>query len=375
MTRKDFLQQLERALSGLKPEMVREILSDYDEYFNDALADGRDEAEVVAALGSPQKLARELKAQSHYRQWEQHRSFANLSRVMVSIAGLGVLNFFLALPFLAYLLFLTVGYIVSLSFLVAGLAVVVGWGSHSLFGWPQFTSDGSGWYIGRHGDYIGRYGDNGAEMALSSDKNDHAGQVWIDNGRLMLNPDDGDRFELKTRRGDSLLVFKQQGKLKVDASQPTVRQLAQIEDGEVSINGRAIRELTLREDSGDVFTARVDDNSRLVQFDASAGGTALKLAANGPKSSILLNDGGSALEISESKIALKDGTDHIQIDALPGLSVGMSALVVGLGLLLSGALGLVFCVWLTRLTWRVLVSYVKYQIELVSGKDRENAAA
>ncbi|WP_434633110.1 HAAS signaling domain-containing protein [Chromobacterium sp. CV08] len=369
MTRKDFFRQLEQGLSGLKPEMVSEILADYDEYFNDALADGRDEAEVVAALGSPQKLARELKAQSHYRQWQEHRSFANLSRVVASIAGLGVLNFFLAIPFLVYLLCLTVGYITSIAFLMAGLAVVLAWGSHSLFGWPQFTSDGSGWYIGR-------YGDNGAEMAWRSDMSDHAGQVRIDNGSLVLKPDDGDRFELKTRQGESLQVSRSDDKLTVDASQPAVRRLARIADGEVSIDVGAIRELKLKEDSGDVFTARVDDGSRLARVEASAaGGGALKLVASGPDGNISMKDGDSTLEISERSVELKDGMDHIQIDALPGLSVGMSALVVGLLLLLGGSLGLVFCVWLTRLTWRVLVAYVKYQIELVSGKRGESAAA
>ncbi|WP_052942292.1 DUF1700 domain-containing protein [Chromobacterium violaceum] len=369
MTRKEFLKQLEHALSGLRPEAAREILADYDEYFNDALADGRDEAEVVEALGSPQKLARELKAQTHYRQWQEHRSFANLSRVVMSIAGLGVLNFVLAIPFLVYLLFLTIGYIASIGFLMAGLAVVLAWGSHSLFGWPQFTSDGSGWYIGR-------YGDNGAEMAWRSDRSDHAEQVWIDNGLLVLRPDDGDRFELRTRQGEPLLVSRSDDKLTVDASQPAVRQLVRIRDDEVSIDGSAIRELKLKEESGDVFTARVDDGSRLVRVDASsAGGTVLKLVASGPSGSISLKDGDSTLEISERSIELKDGMDHIQIDALPGLSVGMSALVVGLLLLLGGSLGLVFCVWLTRLTWRALVAYVKYQIELVSGKVGENAEA
>ncbi|MBX9297317.1 DUF1700 domain-containing protein [Chromobacterium piscinae] len=368
MTRKEFLRQLEQALSGLKPEAVREILADYDEYFSDAQADGRDEAEVVEALGSPQKLARELKAQTHYRQWQEHRSFANLTRVVASIAGLGVLNFILAIPLLVYLLFLTVGYIASVGFLLSGLAVVLAWGSHSLFGWPQFTSDGSGWYIGR-------YGDSGAEMAWRSEMDDHSGQVWIDKGLLMLEPDDGDRFELKTSQGALLLVSKSGGKLAVDASQPAVRELARVDDGQVSIDGGAIRELKLREDSGDVFTARVDDGKRLETLDVSAGGTVLKLVASGPNGSISLKDGDSTLEISERSIELKDGMDHIQIDALPGLSVGMSALVVGLMLLLGGSLGLVFCVWLTRLTWRALVAYVKYQIELVSGKDGENAAA
>ncbi|WP_168209747.1 DUF1700 domain-containing protein [Chromobacterium paludis] len=368
MTRKAFLSQLEQGLSGLKPEMVREILADYEEYFNDALADGRDEAEVVAALGSPQKLARELKAQTHYKQWQEHRSFTNLSRVMASIAGLGVLNFVLALPFMIYLLFLTIGYIVSVSFLLAGLTVVLAWASHGVFGWPHIGSVDSGWYIGK-------LGDRGAEMAWRSDKDDHAGQVWMDGGRLRLNPDEGDRFELKTGQGETLLVSKLRGKLRVDASQPAVREMAQVDGQEVNLNDTAIRELTLHEESGDVFTARVDKEQGLVRVMGDTGGTELKFNASGPKGSLSIKDGDSSLEITESKIALKDGMDHIQIDALPGLSVGMSVLVVGLVLLLGGALGLVFCVWLTRLTWRVLVAYVKYQIELVSGKERESAAA
>ncbi|UTH72317.1 HAAS domain-containing protein [Chromobacterium sp. IIBBL 290-4] len=368
MTRKAFLSQLEQGLSGLRPETVREILADYEEYFNDALADGRDEAEVVAALGSPQKLARELRAQTHYKQWQEHRSFSNLSRVIASIAGLGVLNFILALPFMIYLIFLSVGYIVSVSFLFSGLVVVLAWGSHGLFGWPQLSDDGSGWYIGSHGDH-------GAQMAWRSDMEDHAGQVRIDDGLLKLEPDEGDRIELQTVQGDTLLISKKHDKLTVDASQPTTRQLAQIADGEVRINGGAIQALTLKESSGDVFTAKVDGERRLVRMNASSSTAEVKLEASAGKNSFAVKDGDSALEITDHKIALKDGMDHIQIEALPGLSIGMSALVVGLGLLAAGALGLLFSVWLTRLTWRALVAYVKYQIELVSGKTRDSAAA
>ncbi|MBW7567983.1 DUF1700 domain-containing protein [Chromobacterium subtsugae] len=365
MTRKDFLQQLERALSGQRPEMVREILSDYEEYFNDALADGRDEADVVAALGSPQKLARELKAQNHYRQWEQHRSFGNLSRVVASIAGLGVLNFFLAIPFMVYLMFLTIGYVVSVSFLVAGLAVVLGWGSHSLFGWPEFSVDSLD---------IGHRGAPGL-VDVKADDGSASGEFRIEHGRLVLEPDSGSTIRLTTRQGDPIVVSRNGDSLKVDASQPARLLLQQTDDDEVSINSHAVAALAYSGSGGDQAAFRVDDNGRLTSLQASAGGQEVKIEASGPHGLTVLKDGNSVLEISEKKITVKDGISFVHLDALPGMSVGMSAAIVGLGLLLAGALGLVFCVWLTRLTWRVLVSYVKYQIELVSGKDRENAAA
>ncbi|AXE34511.1 DUF1700 domain-containing protein [Chromobacterium phragmitis] len=363
MTRKEFLSQLERGLSGLKPDAVREILADYEEYFNDAQADGRDEAEVVEALGNPQKLARELKAQSHYRQWQEHRSFSNLSRVMASIAGLGVLNFVLAIPFLIYLMFLTIGYIVSVSFLLAGLATVLAWGSNSLFGWPEFSSkslDIGGYSHAGHGAWDGEAADE---------------QWRIDGGRLVLDPDSGSRIQLITRQGDAILIRRDGDKLTVEASQPAARQLAQQVDDEISVNAGSVAELVYTGRDGAGATLKVDGKGGLTRLQASGGGQEVKISASGPHGLTVLKDGDSVLEISESKVMVKDGDSLLHIEALPGMSVGMSAAVVGLCLLLGGALGLVFCVWLTRLTWRALVAYVKYQIELVSGKDRDNAAA
>lgn len=48
-----------------------------------------------------------------------------------------MLNFFLALPFMLYLLCLSIGYMVSGSLLIAGVVVVAAWGGNTLFGWPE----------------------------------------------------------------------------------------------------------------------------------------------------------------------------------------------------------------------------------------------
>ena len=100
MKQEHFMQTLRNELRSLPKHEVDEIVADYREYIGDAIAAGRNEEEVIAALGDPFKLARELRAQAKYRQWENHRSLSNLMRVVISIAGLGVMNFLLFFPFL-----------------------------------------------------------------------------------------------------------------------------------------------------------------------------------------------------------------------------------------------------------------------------------
>lgn len=131
-----FIQKLRDELGSLPKSTIDDIIADYREYIGDALAAGRDEQEVIAALGDPVKLARELKAQASYREWESHRSFRNLARVVASIAGLGLLNMLLLIPFMIYLAFLTIGYVVSIGLVIAGIAGVATLGSHQVFGWP-----------------------------------------------------------------------------------------------------------------------------------------------------------------------------------------------------------------------------------------------
>lgn len=155
MKQNEFFDRLKRELKGLPTSAIDEIVADYREYIGDAMAAGRSEDAVIAALGDPVKLARELKAQASYRQWEAQRSFGNLMRVVLSVAGLGLLQLLLLGPFLLYLLMLTVGYVASSALTVAGLCSLVMLGGHSLFGWPgsssTFAFDSSHTSAGAHG--------------------------------------------------------------------------------------------------------------------------------------------------------------------------------------------------------------------------------
>ncbi|MGT2438108.1 DUF1700 domain-containing protein [Bradyrhizobium betae] len=80
MSRDDFLHILADGLAGLPAAEIDDILTDYAAHFEEARASGRTEQEVAAALGDPKRLARELRAETGLRRWENHHSFRNLHR-------------------------------------------------------------------------------------------------------------------------------------------------------------------------------------------------------------------------------------------------------------------------------------------------------
>ena len=100
MNRDAFLCILSDGLEGLPAREVDDILADYVAYFDEAHASGRTEAEVAAALGDPRRLARELRAESGLRRWENHRSLGNSATVLLAIGGLAAVDILFLLPLL-----------------------------------------------------------------------------------------------------------------------------------------------------------------------------------------------------------------------------------------------------------------------------------
>ncbi len=61
MNKKEFLEELENALSGRMPESdVREVISDYGDVFNQGATDGKTDDEISKEIGSPAKIARTI---------------------------------------------------------------------------------------------------------------------------------------------------------------------------------------------------------------------------------------------------------------------------------------------------------------------------
>jgi uncharacterized membrane protein len=136
MNRAAFLTILRDGLAGLPAPEIDDILADYIAYFDEAHASGRSEEAVSAALGDPRRLARELRAETGLRRWENHHSLGNSATALLALGGLAAVDILLLLPLL---------FAAALALLVIGLVMfvlgIVGIGALlSLFKIGQFAS-------------------------------------------------------------------------------------------------------------------------------------------------------------------------------------------------------------------------------------------
>ena len=122
MTRAEFLSRLKRGLLGLPTSAAAEIVADYEAHFDDGVAAGRTEAEVAAALGDPDRLARELKAEAAAGRWQQEKNPSAAVAAVFAVLGLGAIDILILLP-IALPVFGTV-----LSLLLGGVGVFIGGG-------------------------------------------------------------------------------------------------------------------------------------------------------------------------------------------------------------------------------------------------------
>ncbi|MDP3803770.1 DUF1700 domain-containing protein [Brevundimonas sp.] len=98
MTRDEFMGRLRRGLVGLPTMTAAEIASDYELHFEDGVAAGRTEAEVAAALGDPDRLARELRAEAGARRWTQEQNPSAAAGAVFGLIGLGAIDILILLP-------------------------------------------------------------------------------------------------------------------------------------------------------------------------------------------------------------------------------------------------------------------------------------
>jgi uncharacterized membrane protein len=135
MNRIDFLRELHDGLDGLPEPDVDDILSDYMAHFEEARAEGRNEEEVAAALGDPRRLARELRAETGLRRWENDHSLRNSATALLALGGLAAVDLFLLLPLLfAAGIALFVSGIVTFALGVAGIGTLLSLFKFAVFG-------------------------------------------------------------------------------------------------------------------------------------------------------------------------------------------------------------------------------------------------
>ena len=100
MTRAEFLTRLRRGLNGLPAETVDEIVADHEAHFVEAAAKGRDDPDNAAALGNPERRAREVKAEAGMARWEAEKTPSSAIAALVALLGLGAIDILILLPIL-----------------------------------------------------------------------------------------------------------------------------------------------------------------------------------------------------------------------------------------------------------------------------------
>lgn len=128
MTRAEFMGRLRRGLVGMPTAAAADIATDYEAHFEDGAAAGRSEAEVAAALGDPDRLARELRAEAGAQRWHQEKNPSAAAGAIFAVLGLGAIDILFLLP----LLMSVVG--VLFGFFMAAIGLFVGGGAIMIAG-------------------------------------------------------------------------------------------------------------------------------------------------------------------------------------------------------------------------------------------------
>lgn len=128
MSRQAFLARLREGLRGLPAQAVADIMADYEAHFADGAAAGRSEAEVAAALGSPERLAREIRAESSLNRWRDERSPSAAAGAVFAVLGLGAIDILVLLPILMGVAATIVGLVVAavVVFIVGAFCLAAG---------------------------------------------------------------------------------------------------------------------------------------------------------------------------------------------------------------------------------------------------------
>lgn len=126
MTEREFLNELDSALRRIALEERQDILSDYREHFTIGKEAGKTEEQIAAALGSPNKIAKELLALYHLEKAQTNHTTGNIFRAVWAAIGLGFLNLIIVLgPFMALLGVVFAGWISGVMFVLSPLLVLV----------------------------------------------------------------------------------------------------------------------------------------------------------------------------------------------------------------------------------------------------------
>lgn len=126
MTKKDYLNTLYHHLKRLPEQEKQEIVEEYDNHFIEGIHDGKTEEEIIATLGDPKVIAKELVADSTVAQVEETGGARNLLAATLSVIALSFLNFVIILGPVLTVFGLLIGLAIA-SIVMIGLPAILLW--------------------------------------------------------------------------------------------------------------------------------------------------------------------------------------------------------------------------------------------------------
>jgi uncharacterized membrane protein len=126
MKRNEFIRRLKAGLKGMPQDDIDEIVGDYEAHFEAGTAEGRSEEEVAAALGNPARLARELRFEAGFRNWESDRSPSSAWAAILAFMGLATIDILILLPIVLPVIGVIFGlFVATLAMFIAGGFILI----------------------------------------------------------------------------------------------------------------------------------------------------------------------------------------------------------------------------------------------------------
>lgn len=119
MNKREFLAELASALQRIPEGERQDIVRDYEEYFADAAHAGRTDAEVIATLGQPAHIAKQLIADHHLSRAQSNLTLASFLKATLAVVSLTFFNLvFILGPLIGAIGFLFGLWLASISFVI-----------------------------------------------------------------------------------------------------------------------------------------------------------------------------------------------------------------------------------------------------------------
>lgn len=126
MNKKEFMEILDNALTGILKAEKKEAMRDYEEHFNIGFEKGRTEEEIAKSLGEPASIAKSIKAEYSITRAKREPGIKNIFRATIAVAGLGLFNLiFVLVPLIIAVVLLFAAYIVAVVFIAVPFLMLV----------------------------------------------------------------------------------------------------------------------------------------------------------------------------------------------------------------------------------------------------------